>query len=61
MTKTFAELILMVLTLIFMRFILKLAITSGNKKIDTFITDRFKAVEDVLGNIPIIPLGNGKL
>ena len=63
MTKTFAELILMVLTLIFMRFILKLAITSktGNKRIDTFMTDWFKAVEDVLGNIPIIPLGNGKL
>lgn len=46
-----------------MRFILKLAITSktGNKRIDTFMTGWFKAVKDVLGNIPIIPLGNGKL
>lgn len=70
MTKTFGDVILTLLTLFFMRFILKLAIISKSGAKDNLIdkASRFLVgsehsqglIGQQLGSLPIVPLGNGK-
>lgn len=63
MTKTFAELMLMIFTLILMRFILKLAITSKREHsvIDKFSNFGMKTIKEALFSLQVIPLGNGQM
>jgi hypothetical protein len=59
--KTFADLILTIVTLIFMWFIIKIAVTSetGIKTIDDFTKKTAKSLEGFAGSLPIIPIAGG--
>ena len=57
--KTFKDLILTVITLVFTRIIVKMAFTSGSgiKAINEFTKNTFNSIEKFGKNIPFIPIG----
>jgi hypothetical protein len=59
--KTFSDLILTIVTLVFMWFIIKITITNGTgiKAIDTFTEKTTKSLERFTGSLPIIPIAGG--
>ncbi|GHV23790.1 hypothetical protein FACS1894176_03680 [Bacteroidia bacterium] len=59
--KTLQSILLSIITLVFMRFIIKIAIASktGIGILDKFTEKSTGAIRDFAGQIPIIPIGNG--